>query len=86
MKVDNFFEEVVIELAKAINHNGPMHSGHEAYAVIKEELDEFWDDVKIRLPNKIEDQIILRRNMKKELIQVATMCCQAIIDLNLDEE
>jgi hypothetical protein len=34
-----------LELAQT-QHTEPMHSPHEGYAVIKEELDELWDEVK----------------------------------------
>lgn len=34
------------ELSKACTKHPPMHSNHEGYAVILEELDELWDEVK----------------------------------------
>lgn len=59
-------------------HSSPMHGPHEAYGVILEEVDEFWDEVKKKHPS--------REEMRKELIQVAAMCLRAIIDLGLDRE
>lgn len=85
MRIDKFFEEAITELHRANDLHGPMHSSHEAYATIKEELDEFWDDVKKKKPIEANAQDRLRRNMKKELIQIAAMCCRTVIDLNLDE-
>jgi hypothetical protein len=46
----------------------PYHSYHEAYAVIREELDEFWDCVKQN--NEL--------GMKEELIQIAATAIMAI--------
>ena len=42
------FNDVLTELRRAQSKHGPMRSGHEGYAVIHEELDELWDEVKKR--------------------------------------
>jgi len=44
--VDNVLALVRAEIERAVKKHGPMHSPHEGYAVIKEEVDELWDDVK----------------------------------------
>ena len=71
------FAEVIEEVCRAQDLHGPQHSAHESYAVIKEELDEFWAEVmkkkEVRDPNV----------MRKELIQIAAMACRAVIDLRL---
>jgi len=54
-----------------------MHSAHEAYAVILEELDEFWDQVRLR------DSARSRERMLNELVQVAAMAERAADDLGL---
>ena len=77
MLVDKFFDDALSELHRATDNHGPMHGGHEAYAVIKEELDEFWDEVKKKTPDQ--------ENMREELVQIAAMACRAVIDLELDE-
>lgn len=46
---------------------GPMHSAHEGYAVLLEEVDELWDHVKMK--QKSRDLAAMR----KEAIQVAAM-------------
>ena len=42
----DFLEDVAEELRRARRKHAPMHSLHEAYAVILEEMDEFWDEVR----------------------------------------
>lgn len=55
----------------------PMRNAHEAYAVILEELEEFW--VWVRVKQSRRDH----REMLKELVQVAAMCQRAAEDLGL---
>lgn len=43
----------------------PLWGRHEAYAIIKEELDEIWDAIRADAPFK---------DLEKELIQTAAMC------------
>ena len=56
------------ELARARAKHGPMHSHHEAYAVLLEELDEVWDEVKRQQPDA--------QRIIAELVQVAAMCAR----------
>ena len=65
------------ECCQAMESHGRHNSFHESYAVILEELDEFWDIVKQRREKR--DTTAAR----KELIQVAAMCMRAIHDLGL---
>jgi len=48
-----------------------IRSPHEGYAIIKEELDEAWEDIK---RNELEDG-------EYEMVQVAAMALRYIIDL-----
>jgi hypothetical protein len=68
---------VNFEVVEAMAAWSPLVSYHEAYAVILEELDEFWDEVK----QKSEKQNLDR--MRTELIQIAAMAVRAIVDLGL---
>lgn len=61
--------EVAMEVSRATQKHGPMHSWHEAFAVIKEELDEFWESVK-------QDDAD-----PEELVQIAAMAQRALLDL-----
>jgi hypothetical protein len=56
-------------------------SSHEGYAVLLEEVDELWDEVK-KNPRKMEGgQEEHRRLMRKEAIQVAAMALRFISEL-----
>ena len=63
-------ELVLAELKQARGKFGNFHNQHEGYAVIKEELDELWDDVKSNI------------NAHKEAIQIAAMAVRFIVDLH----
>lgn len=58
-------DEVVAEVLSARSKFGPMHGPHEGYAVLLEEVDELWDEVRCRNFNP--------ENARKEAIQVAAM-------------
>lgn len=77
--ITQFLDDVAHEYVRAMGRYPPLHSAHEAYAVILEELQEFWDWVR---------QQDARRNpmaMRQELMQVAAMCLRAVMDLGLYE-
>jgi hypothetical protein len=63
-------EEIQKELKRARKKFPSFKSQHEGYAVILEELDELWDNVKT---NK-------RNDARKEAIQVAAMAMRFILD------
>lgn len=62
-ELTGIFSLVLQEIATATAEYGPFHSGHEGYAVMKEELEELWDEIK-------KKQIAKAR---QEAIQVAAM-------------
>lgn len=69
-------QEVAIELSQAQAKFPPFNSGHEGYAVILEELDELWTEIR-------SNQTTLGRNdrMRKEAIQVAAMALRFLVDM-----
>ena len=69
--------EIGVELRSAVQKHASLNSAHEAYAVIAEELDEFWEQVKLKREHRNHFE------MRRELIQTAAMCARAIIDLGL---
>ncbi len=72
LRVRKLFQEVGEELNRATAKHGPMRSAHEGYAVLKEEVDELWDDIKTNAP--LADQ-------RKEAIQIAAMAIRYILDV-----
>lgn len=65
------------EIAAAREKHAPYNSAHEAYAVILEELDEFWDEVKKKREKR--DPVLMFR----ELVQIAATAERAAYDLGL---
>jgi|WetSurMetagenome_2_1015567.scaffolds.fasta_scaffold104379_2 hypothetical protein len=79
-------EEVLKEYEKAAGKFSAFHSAHEGYAVIKEEVDELWDEVKhnpggtdhAERMQASKDHISL---MREEAIQVAAMAMRFVYDV-----
>lgn len=80
MDIDELCEEVGNHLRNAQAKHAPMHSHHEAYAVILEELDEYWEEVR-KWPKRHSDA-----EMRKELMHIAAMALRAIHDLKLEAQ
>ena len=67
--------DVVAELARAREKFPDFNSAHEGYAVLLEEMDELWDEVKGHYgPERTA-------KMRKEAIQVAAMALRFIQDV-----
>jgi hypothetical protein len=75
--VINIMREIVTETVRAMEFHAEMNGPHEAYGVILEELDEYWDEVKKFNPRKGRDT---RPRQREELIQLAAMAIRAIVD------
>lgn len=77
MDNNTFFSLVEGELRAARAKHPPMHSAHEGYAIILEEVDELkaevWKNGSARDPER----------MRAELIQIAAMCARMADDLHL---
>lgn len=67
--------DIADEVIRARKLWPPMHSLHEAYAVIEEELDEVKEHMKLRQNTRVATEV------RKELIHTAAMCMRAILDL-----
>ena len=74
-KIDSDFNDcfniVKAEYESATKKFGTFNSTHEGYAIIKEELDELWDDIK---NNENKNKI------REEAKQVAAMAIRFMID------
>ena len=67
--------DIGIEVANARRKHLPMNSLHESYAVILEEVDELWDEVRAWQPGSDYDKA------RKECIQIAAMAVRCILDV-----
>lgn len=63
--------DVLDEYNRARAKHGAMRSSHEGYAVILEELDEVWDEIKA---NNIP-------RAKEEMVQVAAMALAFLLEV-----
>ena len=61
------------EVARAVKKFPPLNSAHEGYAVILEELDELWEEIKAQTPD--------REAMRREAVQVAAMAVRFLLDV-----
>jgi len=72
MEMDLLCYEIV--RAKGL-HPGDFKNLHEAYAVILEEMDELWTEIKTKQPSK--------EKCRTEARQVAAMCIRLITELTM---
>jgi hypothetical protein len=79
MKSQKAITAVLNELNVATQLHGPFHSAHEGYAVIKEELDELWDEIKLKSSERNPV------NLREEAVQVAAMAIRFLVDIAEDE-
>lgn len=66
MKSEDIYSKILEIKNKAVKQHGDFNSLHEGYAVILEEVDELWDEVKKKKPDV--------KNTKIECLQIAAMC------------
>lgn len=74
-KFNAVVNDVVAELMAASNKFGPFNSAHEGYAVLAEEVDELWDEIKAKQGSRNSE------NLRKEASQVAAMAMRFIYDI-----
>ena len=68
--------EIIASYMKARAKHAPMRGPHEGYAILLEEVDELWDEVKRWQPN---DQNLVA--MRKEALHVAAMALAFLIEV-----
>lgn len=73
--INHLLVEVAVELESATKNYPDFGSAHEGYAVLKEEVDELWDSIKL---NEDGD------TMRKEATQIAAMAVRFILDCCVD--
>ncbi len=74
MKIEDVVSSVLEEYERATKMFGTFNGAHEGYAVLLEELDELWDEVKGKHPDR-------QSRMKLEAVQVATMAVRFLTDV-----
>lgn len=72
-KLDYTLKKVGDEVLRALDKFPAFNSPHEGYAVIKEELEELWDEAKANRGREPEAM--------DEAIQVAAMAVRYVLDL-----
>ena len=75
--INNLTDAIGDEVIRAMQMFPPMNSPHEAEAVIREEFEEYWEEVKKHNLFRNRDT---RPHQREELIQLAAMCVRAIYD------
>jgi hypothetical protein len=70
-KIERMLRLVELELWAACDKFKPMNSAHEGFAILKEEVDELWDDIKA---NNLA-------GAKAEAKQVAAMAVRFMMDV-----
>jgi len=68
-----FTKLVEDELLRARKNHGPQTSYHEGYAILLEEVDELWDEVRKKGSNRNHNDTLM------ELVQIAT-CAQKMAE------
>lgn len=77
---ESAFEDVLTEYCRAREDYPPMASAHEGFAVLLEEVDELWEQVRIKQKNHDH------KSMRKEAKQIAAMAIRFMIDVCQDGE
>ena len=75
LKLQKILQMVEAEFRRAVAKNEPFHSCHEGYALIDEEVDELWDEV--RKKKKLRNSTL----MKNECKQIAALAIRYMHDL-----
>lgn len=78
-KIQEVLGDISTEVERATSMWPPFNSAHEAFAVLKEEVDELWDHVKTNQKRRDLNE------MKKEAIQVAAMAVRFALEVCDDE-
>ena len=77
-QIDDVLSRLRDELLFATGKFPEFASPHEGYAIIREEVDELWDEI------KGDKRDGARRRMRKEALQVAAMGARFLLDIPED--
>jgi hypothetical protein len=73
------------EQQQALEKYGHFNSTHEVYGVLLEEVEEFWDMVKLKTANNEQASYNKSRMMISELTQIAAIAERAIKELKANQ-
>jgi len=71
--------EIEAEVANATDHYPPFNSAHEGFSILKEEVDELWDEVRVKQGKRDVAK------MRHEAMQVAAMAIRFMMDIAREE-
>lgn len=69
--LDKILKKIIRELEAASERFPNFNSQHEGYAILKEEVDEMWEEIKLNN----------RKHARQECIQVAAMAIRFLMDV-----
>jgi ribosome-binding protein aMBF1 (putative translation factor) len=75
-----FPDRMAVELQTARAKHPSINTHHEAYSIILEEIDEYWEEVRRKKEARSQAYML------SELVQIAAMCQRAAEDLGLVKE
>lgn len=81
-KITSIVADVIDEFNSATNKHPAFNSRHEAFAILEEEVDELWAEVKKNHTKNPEAKI----TQHKEAVQVAAMALRFIYDCDETKE
>ena len=74
-KIDEILMEIKIEFLEATEKFPKFNSAHEGYAILLEEVNELWENVKLNQSNPFR-----LKKIREEAIQVGAMTLRLIYD------
>lgn len=74
-KAEKALKAIKAEYDWAITHHKPFNSAHEGYAIIKEEFDELWDEIKKR------ESVRSKEKMAEEAIHTGAMILRFLVEI-----
>ena len=75
-KLNETMNAIAASYAKARTKHAPMRGPHEGYAILLEEVDELWDEVKRWQPGEYD-----LVDMRKEALHVAAMALAFLMEV-----
>lgn len=79
LKAEKAIKLIIHEYNRALTLHGPFNSAHEGYAIILEELDELWNEVKKKAVDRSVDKMI------EEAVEVGATALRFLVDVCMKE-